>query len=239
MSLLRWPLPADAGNHAAFDRYLRLNLDVILVLFALANLILFFGTLAKKRTPRPIHKLTLEYIPLALFMAALIAVAVHAESMWGRQRFIGAAPGAMQVEVTGMQFVWYFRYPGADAHFGRTSPKLVAAGEGNPLGLDRNDPAAKDDIVSGELVVPAGREIDLALESQDVIHGFSVPSLRLKQNAVPGQRTHIHFTATQPGRYAILCTQVCGLGHFRMASALHVLTATDFDAWLREHEVQR
>ncbi|MDE1161845.1 MAG: cytochrome C oxidase subunit II [Acidobacteriaceae bacterium] len=239
IELLRWPLPVDAGNHAAFDTYLRLSLDAILALFALANILLFFGVLARRRTSRPVHKLTLEYIPLALFMGLLIAVAVHAERMWAHQRFVGAAPDALQVEVTGMQFAWYFRYPGHDARFGRTSPTLVAPGEGNPLGLDAVDPASKDDIVSSELVLPAGREVDLALESQDVIHGFSVPALRLKQNAVPGQRAHVHFTATKPGRYAILCTQVCGLGHFRMSSTLRVVTPEEFTAWLHAHEVQR
>jgi cytochrome c oxidase subunit II len=142
----------------------------------------------------------------------------------------------MQVEVTGVQFAWYFRYPGPDATFGITQPKLVAPGEGNPLGLDPADPHSTDDFVSSELVLPANREVDLRLNAQDVIHGFSIPELRLKQNAVPGQPIHIHFTPTTPGTYAILCTQLCGLGHYRMNATLRIVSPTEFTAWQAAHE---
>jgi cytochrome c oxidase subunit 2 len=74
--------------------------------------------------------------------------------------------------------------------------------------------------------------VDLHLHAQDVIHGFSVPALRIKQNAVPGEDIHIHFTATVPGTYGILCTQLCGLGHFRMTANLRVLTPEAYNAWL-------
>jgi cytochrome c oxidase subunit 2 len=160
---------------------------------------------------------------------------LRAERLWAGARYTGADLTAMQVEVTGVQFAWYFRYPGDDGLFGRTDPGLVAAGEGNPLGLDANDVHAADDIVSSELVLPAGREVDLRLRAQDVIHGFSVPEMRLKQNAVPGQTIHIHFTPTAPGNYAILCTQVCGLGHYRMSAGLRVVTPEEFAAWLARH----
>ncbi|MFC6644468.1 cytochrome c oxidase subunit II [Granulicella cerasi] len=239
LQLANWPLPFDAGNNAAFDRYLRLNLNVILVLFAVANVMLLVGVLLRKRKATPWRQFAIEYAPLTVFACALIAVAIYSEQLWARQRFVGAAPDAMQVEVTGVQFVWYFRYPGKDAHFGQTKPQFIAPGEGNPLGLDRSDPTSNDDIVTSELVLPAGREVDLALESQDVIHGFSVPELRIKQYATPGQRGHLHFTATKPGSYAILCANVCGMGHYRMTSTLRVVTPEEFAAWLRAHEVKR
>ena len=145
----------------------------------------------------------------------------------------------MQVEVTGQQFVWYFRYPGADAAFGRTNLSLVAPAEGNPLGIDPNDSYGHDDIVTSQLVLPANREVDLTLRAVDVIHGFSIPEMRIKQNAIPGQTTHIHFTPELPGDYAILCTQVCGLGHYRMLATLRVLSPADFAAWLHTQEVAK
>jgi len=145
---------------------------------------------------------------------------------------------AMQVEVTGMQFAWYFRYPGHDATFGNTKLSLVAPGEGNPLGIDPRDPHSADDIVTSQLVLPAGREVDLTLLSQDVIHGFSVPEMRLKQNALPGQTAHIHFTPTTPGTYAILCTQLCGLGHYRMTATMLILPPDKFATWLQQHEAK-
>ena len=151
-------------------------------------------------------------------------------------RYTGASPAALQVEAVGVQFAWYFRYPGLDRAFGRTLPTLIAPGEGNPLGLDPADPHAADDFVSSTLVLPANREVDLRLHAQDVIHGFAVPELRLKQNAVPGQSLHIHFTPTTPGTYAIVCTQLCGSGHYRMAANLRVLDAPEYDRWLSARE---
>ncbi len=232
-----WQLPVDAARHGpALDQHLLLNLWIALGLFALANILLFAGPVFRRRTHRPIHKLTLEYLPLAAFTVLFIWLGLRAQHLWAAQRYTGADPSAMQVEVTGMQFVWYFRYPGPDARFGRTRLGLASAAEGNPLGLDPTDPSGTDDFVSSQLVLPAGREVDLTLRAQDVIHGFAVPEMRLKQNAVPGQDNHIHFTPTTPGTYAILCTQVCGLGHYRMQAQLRVLAPAEFDRWLRTRE---
>ena len=235
-----WHLPIDAARHgSAIDSHLLLNLWIALALFALSIALLLIGVLSHRRAHRPVHKLTLEYIPLAAFTALFLFLGVRAHSLWAAQRYTGAAPDALQVEVTGMQFAWYFRYPGADATFGRTQSQLVSAAEGNPVGLDPTDPHAADDLVRSQLVLPAGREVDLTLRAIDVIHGFSVPELRLKQNAIPGQTEHIHFTAQTPGDYAILCTQVCGLGHYRMQALLRVLPAADFDTWLHQQESQQ
>ncbi len=63
--------------------------------------------------------------------------------------------------------------------------------------------------------------------------------MRIKQNAVPGQTAHIHFTPETPGDYAILCTQVCGLGHYRMLATLRVLPAAAFDNWLHAQEATK
>ena len=234
-----WPLPANAGVHgAALDRHLLLNLWIVLALAALAHVLLLFGLLVRRRTTahEPAHdarhKLRLEYLPLLALTLLFAALAIHAERLWAAARYTGADPSALQVEATGMQFAWYFRYPGPDYTFGRISPALVDPGAGNPLGLDPADPHSADDLTTSELVLPANREVDLTLHAQDVIHGFAIPELRLKQNAVPGQPLHIHFTPTTPGAYAILCTQLCGLGHYRMNATLRVLPAPAFTAWL-------
>lgn len=240
LALLRfWPLPAEASAHGgALDRHLLLNLWIVLGLATLAHLLLLFGVVLRHRTtPREpshtaAHKLRLEYLPLLALSGLFAALAIHAERLWAASRYTGADPAALQVETTGMQFAWYFRYPGPDYTFGRTSPSLVDPSAGNPLGLDPADPHTADDLTTSELVLPSGREVDLALRAQDVIHGFAIPELRLKQNAVPGQTLHIHFTPTTPGTYAILCTQLCGLGHFRMNATLRVISPADFVVWL-------
>lgn len=238
----RWHLPADASAHGpALDRHLLLNLWIALVLACLAHGILLAGTLLRRRGPEPPNRHTgrIQYLPLLAISVLFIYLAVRAERLWAATRYTGASPEALQVEVTGQQFVWQFRYPGADATFGRTAPDLVDPAAGNPLGIDPADRHGDDDLVTSELVLPADHEVDLHLRALDVIHGFAVPELRLKQNAVPGQTSHIHVTPTTPGTYAILCTQLCGLGHYRMNANLRVLAPDDFDRWLRTRELAK
>ena len=233
-----WPLPSDASAHGpALDYHLLINLWIALVLLTLAHIILFAG-LALRRRPRPNnllrHHAIAEYLPLAALTLLFAFLTLRAERLWAAARYVGPSPTALQVEAVGVQFAWYFRYPGPDAAFGRTRPELVAPAQANPLGLDPADPRGTDDFITSELVLPSGREVDLHLHAQDVIHGFSVPALRLKQNAVPGADTHIHFTPTTPGTYAILCTQLCGLGHYRMTANLRILPPEDYKRWLTE-----
>jgi cytochrome c oxidase subunit 2 len=231
-----WPLPPNASAHgAALDRHLLLNLWIAVALLALAHIILLTGLLLRRR-PEPRNQALVEYLPLAAFTLLFGFLALRAERLWAATRYTGPDLAALQVEATGAQFAWYFRYPGPDAAFGRTRPQLIAPGEGNPVGIDPADPRGADDILSSELVLPLNREVDLRLHAQDVIHGFSVPALRVKQNAVPGSDIHIHFTPTVPGTYAILCTQLCGLGHFRMTANLRVLAPAEFAAWLAAKE---
>jgi cytochrome c oxidase subunit 2 len=227
-----WFLPANASAHGpALDHHLLLNLWIALALLALAHIILLTGLIARRSTEAT-NLWRIEYLPLAALAILFATLTIKAERLWAATRYTGASLTALQVEATGVQFVWYFRYPGPDATFGMTRPQLVAPGEGNPLGIDPSDPHSADDEVTSELVLPANREVDLRLKAQDVIHGFSVPELRLKQNAVPGQPIHIHFTPTALGTYAILCTQLCGLGHYRMTANLRVLTPEAYAAWL-------
>ncbi len=229
-------MPPNASLHgAALDSHLLLNLWIALALFALAHLILFAG-LALKRRRESRNQARVEYLPLAAISVLFVFLTVRAERLWAATRYVGPDLSALQVEATGMQFAWYFRYPGPDYAFGRTRPELIAPGEGNSLGLDPADPRGGDDFVTNELVLPADRQVDVHLHAQDVIHGFSIPAMRVKQNAVPGEDLHIHFTPTKPGTYAILCTQLCGPGHFRMSANLRVVSTAEFEVWRSAHE---
>ena len=80
---------------------------------------------------------------------------------------------------------------------------------------------------------------DTARLDLDVIHGFFVPAMRLKQNTVPGLVLHVHFTPLAPGTYPILCSQVCGLGHTRMQAQLRVLAPEDYRKWFEAREKAR
>lgn len=225
-------LPSNASLHgSAVDSQLLLNLWVALAILALSHLLLLLALLLRRGSPLR-SSLAWEHLPVAVFAVILVLLTIRSERLWAASRYTGADLSALQVEAVGMQFAWYFRYPGADAAFGETRPELIAPGEGNPLGLDPKDPRAADDVVTSELVLPAHREIDLRLHAQDVIHGFSVPALRLKQNAIPGASIHIHFMPAETGTYAILCTQLCGSGHYRMTANLRIVTPEDYSHWL-------
>ncbi len=247
---LGWLPPNGSVHGVALDRLLFWNLGVLTALLILAHFLLFWavmrhhvrtgstGQLPFYRGPHLPMQTLVAWLPLLACTALFGLMALTSERVWAGLRFQGPSPAAMQVEVVGVQFQWYFRYPGGDATFGRTRPQLVDAAAGNPLGLDPADPAASDDLVASVLVLPAGHEVDLRLRAHDVIHGFFIPGMRLKQNAVPGLLLHVHFTPVAPGDYPILCTQVCGSGHARMQALLRVLPPAQFASWLaaREHQ---
>jgi cytochrome c oxidase subunit 2 len=167
-----------------------------------------------------------------------VGLGLMARHAWAVTHLQPAGSDALQIEVTANQFVFNFRYAGPDGKFGRLDPKQVSASSGNPVGLDSADPNGKDDIVVPTLTIPVNREIELLIRSQDVIHNFYVRELRLQQDAVPGMVIPIHFTATQVGRYDILCTQLCGLGHYKMHSFLDVVSEQDYQAFLKQQAAQ-
>jgi cytochrome c oxidase subunit 2 len=142
-----------------------------------------------------------------------------------------------EIEVTGAQFQWYFRYPGADGIFGRTNVQRFAKpDEGNPLGIDPVDPFGRDDIVSSSLVVPIGQPVMLRLRAQDVIHSLFIPAMRIKQDTVPGMDIRTSFTPTKIGAYEIVCSQLCGMGHYKMRAVVRVVSEEEFEKWLKEQE---
>jgi cytochrome c oxidase subunit 2 len=234
-----WWMPPNGSLHGAeLDRLLGINLLLILGLFLLAHLLLVLPQLRRKGA-QPRRMLAIEMAALAAVTGMFVWMTFSSQILWANSRFTGAAPDAMQAEVVGKQFQWYFRYPGSDATFGRVKPELIDAPGGNPLGIDPADPAGNDDIVSSELVLAAGREVDLRLRAQDVIHGFFIPGMRIKQDAIPGMVLHIHFTPVTEGEYPILCSQLCGLGHERMQARLRVVSRREFVDWLNERETAR
>jgi cytochrome c oxidase subunit 2 len=179
---------------------------------------------------------TLEMIWTTATIILFLGLGLMGRKAWAEVRFTPAEPDAVRVEVTTNQFVFNFRYPGPDGKFGRLDPKQVSASTGNPLGIDENDPAGKDDIVMPTLTVPVDHQVELLIRSQDVIHNFYVRELRLQQDSVPGMIIPIHFTANQTGHYEIMCTQLCGLGHYRMRSFLDVVSEADYQNFLKQQQ---
>lgn len=146
-----------------------------------------------------------------------------------------AEKDATVVRVVAEQFSWNVHYPGPDGIFGRTSPDLVSPD--NPLGLDRTDPYAKDDITTiNQLNLPVDKPVIVKLSSKDVIHSFNLPVMRVKQDVIPGLVIPVWFTPSIVGNYEIACAQLCGLGHYRMRGYLNIQSQQDYDAWMADQE---
>lgn len=92
-------------------------------------------------------------------------------------------------------------------------------------------------VTAGELHVPVGKDVQLNISSNDVIHSFWVPQFRLKQDAIPGVPTELRFTATKTGEYPVVCAELCGGYHGGMRSQVIVQTQEEFDSWLEENLV--
>jgi cytochrome c oxidase subunit II len=226
-------MPYNGALHGfALDHLMKINLLLVCGALLVSHLVLIVAIFRKGSGETRRGILVVQSVALVVIVFVFVWMAATSQALWARSGFVGASPQAMQVEAVGAQFQWYFRYPGKDATFGKTRPELVDAAGGNPLGIDPQDPAGKDDLVSSQLILPVGREVDLELRSQDVIHSFSIAAMRVKQDAVPAMVLHIHFTPTLPGDYPISCTQLCGLGHERMQARLRVVPGAEYAAWL-------
>ncbi len=119
-------------------------------------------------------------------------------------------PAQETVRVIGQQWTWTFVHAGPDGQ------------------LDTADDIAK----VNELHVEEGKLYHYKLESADVLHNFSVPIFRLKQDAIPGRVITGWFEPTLTGEYDIQCAEICGIGHGLMGAKLFVKNAADQAAWL-------
>ncbi len=242
-----WWLPEDISTHGhLIDHQMVLTFVLTGIIFVLAQLGLAYfmwkyrdrGDGRKATYSHGNNKLEATWTTAAAIL--FIGLNLMGYRIWADMYFVGAAPGALRIEVMGQQFAWYFRYPGPDGQFGPTHPEKVRDAEGNFFGLDRtHDPASQDDIVTATLGVPVNRPVELILRAKDVTHDFYVRELRLQQDVVPGMEIPIHFTATKPGRYEIACNQLCGLGHYKMRAFLQVMSQEDFDKWLASMAAQQ
>ena len=246
-------LPAAASSHAG-------EIDQMTVLVHWLMLVLFVGWGAffvyvlfrfrRGANPKANYagakgKLS-KGLEIAVAVIEVVLLVFYAIPAWARR--VQEPPSgseAVIVRVVGEQFAWNMHYPGADGRFGRTDIKLVSAD--NPLGLDRTDQDAKDDITDiNQLHIPVNRPVLIHLSSKDVIHSFGQYEMRVKQDAVPGLEIPMWFIPTvttaemraKTGKadfdYEIACSQLCGLGHFRMRGYLIVQSEAEYNAWMAD-----
>jgi cytochrome c oxidase subunit II len=236
-------MPVQASTHAA-------ELDHMTVLVHWLMLVMFVGwglyylfVLFKFRSsanPRASYAGAKGKISkgteVAVAVIEVLLLVFYAIPAWAKR--VNAFPSeseAVVVKVVGEQFAWNVQYPGPDGKFGRTDIKLVSAD--NPLGLDRRDPAAKDDITTiNQLNLPVDRPVLVHLSSKDVIHSFGLFEMRVKQDAIPGMSIPVWFIPNRIGEYEITCSQLCGLGHFRMRGFITIQSAADYQKWFADQQ---
>src|ERR1700721_2560888 len=238
-----WHLPEDISTHGPLidEQYSDTMAEAGISFLASQILLAFFiwkFSIVKPGTKTrnfPGGAMGLVIAAFLLVGTGVLAFGVFGAKAWASVYFTPPAANAMPVQVQAGQFAFYFRYPGPDGTFGPIHPELINEGTQNFYGLDTDhDADSKDDIVTAEMAIPVNQEIHLLMHAKDVGHSFYVPELRIQQDFVPGLDVNVHFTATKIGRYEIVCTQLCGLGHYNMKAYLEVKSPEDYDAWLKQ-----
>jgi cytochrome c oxidase subunit 2 len=238
----KYPLPDDISSHGhQIDEQLKDTMVEAGLSFVGAQLVLalFLWSFTGRKAGSPLKNFPggARVMVIAAFLivgSEILALGVLGQKAWATVYFTPPRADALQVQAQAEQFAFYFRYPGPDGKFGAIHPDKIDEGNQNYFGLDpANEVEARDDIVSGELVVPVNREVQLLMHAKDVGHSFYVRELRIQQDFVPGLDLSVHFTATKVGKYEIVCTQLCGLGHYNMKAYLNVMEQADYDNWLK------
>lgn len=173
---------------------------------------------------------------IAVMIFEIGLIVFYAVPVWSKIKMsTPSAKDSVLISVVGEQFGWNIHYAGPDGKFGARKTELVHFN--NPVGLDKNDPAAADDLLMGnEMHLPLGKPALIELTSKDVIHNFFVPEFRLKQDAVPGMRIPVWVEPTLAGKYEIACAQLCGFAHSLMRGDVVVETQAEFDAWYKSRQ---
>ncbi|HKK53599.1 MAG TPA: cytochrome C oxidase subunit II [Myxococcota bacterium] len=199
--------------------------DVIFVLvgipFLIASGLFFYFILRfKKKDGQPGMYITGEeheykkwihraHVPILVFDVVIVVIAVN---VWYTIKQ-DLPEQESTIRVVAQQWAWTFEHPGPD----------------NVLGT-------ADDIPTvNELRVAKDTLYHFKLESLDVLHNFSVPAFRLKQDAIPGRVITGWFEPTQEGEFDIQCAEICGIGHGLMPARIVIESKEQHAAWVAEN----
>jgi cytochrome c oxidase subunit 2 len=210
--LIDWFPPAGSTQAGPIDTLWDVLLIASVPVFVLVTVVIAFSVLNFRMRPGeegidgpPIHGNTrLEVIWTAVPAILIVGLVTYAYVV---MRDIEQAPASGRervVKVFGEQFAWTFEYNEGGRRF-------------------RN----------AQLYLPVNESVKFEVQSKDVIHDFWVPAFRMKIDAVPGITTTYRVTPAAVGEHAIVCAELCGLGHAFMRQTAHVMTGDDFTAWVR------
>jgi cytochrome c oxidase subunit 2 len=213
---IHWFPPADSSQADKIDTLWDVLIIATVPVFVLVTVIVCFSVIEFRMRPGeenldgpPIHGNTrLEVIWTAVPAILIVGLVTYAYVVMRDIEQAPAAGNERVVTVTGQQFTWTFAYNEGGKKFS-----------------------------TAQLYLPAGKSVKFDVKSKDVIHDFWVPDFRMKIDAVPGITTHYRVTPKNPaaiGDHAIVCAELCGLGHAFMRQTAHILAPAAFDKWVQK-----
>lgn len=242
---------AATDHGIEIDRMFRTTMWVAIASSGLTVFLLFFYAFryrnkeGRKALYYP-HNNKLEIIWTAVPAVVLTLLVLDGVGVWHDiWRAVPEEEIDLHFEVTGKQFGWTPRYPGADGELGHAHVSFIDLASGNDVGFDWQDKKTRDDFIPDTVVLPVGKKIKMHIRSQDVLHNTSIVHFRIKMDAVPGMETYFIFTpnkTTEKMReetgnedfiYVMNCNQICGGGHWNMRLPINVVEQDEYEAWLK------
>ncbi|MBW3546244.1 MAG: cytochrome c oxidase subunit II [Bacteroidetes bacterium] len=242
--------PIAAAHADEYESLFWATMWVSVIAFMVTNIALFFFAFryqykeGRKALFYP-DNTKLEIIWTIIPAIVLVTLVFGGFKVWNE--ITDEAPADAEVlEVMGYQFAWAVRYPGADNQLGSYNFRFTDPE--NPMGIDRNDPAAADDFMPREIHLPKGKPVEIKIRARDVLHSVHLTHFRQKMDAMPGMPTRMWFTPTKSTadmrkelndpefNYELACTEICGRGHFSMRYIVVVDEPADYEKWKAEQE---
>ena len=248
-------LPESASAHGVKIDEMFWTTTVLTVIVFVITQILLFGFLfryrysEKRRGHFLPHNNTIEKVWTIAPAIVLTILVIFGFFTWQQITNTLDAKGeqaSINVDITGHQFAWELRYPGADGTLGGTDYKLVSGT--NKIGVDFKKKESLDDLQADTMYLPVHKSIRLNIHAQDVIHSVYMPHFRVQLNAVPGLPTYFKFTPTittaemrrkvgdPKFEYIVYCNKICGAAHYNMQKVVRVVEESEYQAWLAQQK---
>lgn len=215
--MLEWWLPEDVGTYGlTIDHMFHLiywitSATFVGVTAALIAFLVMYRHREGRRATYTHGNTTLEIIWTIIPAMILVMLGIMSRSTWAEIKE-NMPPGDVMIRVTARQFAWKFTYPGPDGKFD----------------------TADDVEIPDELHIPINKNVRLQMFSEDVIHSFFIPNVRLKQDIVPGRMIPAWFKVVKEGEYEIPCAELCGFGHSGMKGKLFAHSDEAYANWVKE-----
>lgn len=238
-----------ASEHAPeYDDMFMITLIITGIVFVLTQALLFWYAFKYKHSSKRKALFYPDNHKIELLWTVIPAIVLTILVVRGLKTWTAITsnndPNARLIEVYGFQFDWNARYAGEDNKLGKHDFRQI--GVINALGVDTNDAAAADDVITKELHLVKGEPVMLKFRAKDVIHSAYLPHFRVQMNVVPGLPTQFAFTPTLTTSemrrqtndptfdYVLLCNKICGAAHYRMKMKIVVHTKEEFTKWMAE-----